>query len=165
MEPAELYGPNHASWEPVLAPSKHSMIPFPNVPAATMGSARAPPLAGHRGRATMVHGGLHRGVTVCGGCFCFPVPARSTARCCPLHPHQPSTMCPSTAKPSPGCVFARGHTPPVVSPPHHGEVRRPWAAVGVRHNSQSASGALDYCNLGSPKTYPSIGKHLGVMSH
>ena len=30
----------------------------------------------------------------------------------------------------PDCVLARG-TPPPVSPPHHGEVTRPWAAVGV----------------------------------
>ena len=30
----------------------------------------------------------------------------------------------------PDCVLAQGN-PPLVSPPHHGEVTRPWAAVGV----------------------------------
>ena len=30
----------------------------------------------------------------------------------------------------PDCVLARGGPPPV-SPPNHGEVTRPWAAVGV----------------------------------
>ena len=32
----------------------------------------------------------------------------------------------------PDCVLARGGPPPV-SPPHHGEVTRPWAAVGTLH--------------------------------
>ena len=30
----------------------------------------------------------------------------------------------------PDCVLAQG-IPPLVSPPHHGEVTHPWAAVGV----------------------------------
>ena len=42
----------------------------------------------------------------------------------------------------PDCVLARGGPPPV-SPPHHGEVTRPWAVVGVKqHIDQTFSSTL-----------------------
>ena len=36
----------------------------------------------------------------------------------------------------PDCVLARGGPPPV-SPPHHGEVTRPWAAVGAHTHTNT----------------------------
>ena len=62
----------------------------------------------------------------------------------------------------PDCVLAQGG-PPLVSPPHHGEVTRPWAAVGVHcdmqptQNPHTESTARCYMNnsvmTGNPQYY------------
>ena len=47
-------------------------------------------------------------------------------------PHDPAAAA-GLSRP-PDCVLAQGILP-LVSPPHHGEVTRPWAAVGVQHDT------------------------------
>ena len=103
--------------------------------------SRAPPLAGHCGKATMAQGGLHRGVAVCGS---NPGP--------PVTQPSPGLVCAPLPQPTAPCVLHRyivgwGYRP----------IRRPsgpgaqplWpSARGLM--SRGATGPALRCNAGQP---------------